>query len=98
MEQSELQQTLGALNDFSRTIREEMQAMEKRLNNEMQVMEKRMEKRMDERFDQVDGRFDKLEKKVDGLRVDLTETQETVDYLSSKNAQHERKLRSVLQS
>ncbi len=28
---------------------------------------------------------------MDGLRVELTETQETVDYLSGKNLQHEKR-------
>ncbi|MFB4475911.1 Synaptonemal complex 1, partial [Oceanobacillus caeni] len=43
----------------------------------------------------MNNRFDRLEKKVDGIRVELTETQETTDYLLSKNAQHERKLREL---
>ncbi len=55
---------------------------------------KRLEQ-VDERFEQIDKRFDNLDKKVDGIRVDLTETQETTDFLSSKVVQHERKIRTI---
>lgn len=58
--------------------------LEERLNNKIEKMEEKFEKR-----------FDRLEKKFDGLSVSLIETQETVDYLASKNAQHERKLRNI---
>ncbi|WP_106497940.1 hypothetical protein [Lentibacillus sp. Marseille-P4043] len=54
-----------------------------------------LDNRMDEGFKRVDKKLDNLNKKLVGLRVELTETQETVDYLSSKNVQHEKKLRSV---
>lgn len=53
--------------------------------------------KMEQRFDQMEQRFDRLEKKVDGIRVDLTETQETTDFLLSKTAQHEKKLREISQ-
>jgi hypothetical protein len=54
-----------------------------------------MNSKMDERFNQMDKRFDRLEKKVDGNRVELTETQETTDFILSKTAQHEKKLREL---
>ena len=54
---------------------------------------------IDNRFEQLeskfDQRFDRLEKKVDGIRVELTETQETTDFMLSKTAQHEKKLRQL---
>ena len=55
-------------------------------------------KRVDERLDSIEGRLDRIEKKMDGFRVELTETQETVDFISVKTLQHEKKLREVNQS
>ncbi|WP_152656591.1 hypothetical protein [Oceanobacillus sp. CFH 90083] len=63
---------------------------------------------IDQRFEQMDSKmdnmradletrmdkgFDHLGKKIDGIRTDLTETQNTTDFLLSKVAQHEKKLR-----
>lgn len=53
---------------------------------------------MDQRFDRIEGRLDRMEKKMDGFRVELTETQETVDFISVKTLQHEKKLREMNQS
>lgn len=53
------------------------------------------EQRMDKHFGQMDERFERLEAKFSGMRVELNETQETVDFLSSKNAQYEKKPRHV---
>jgi len=53
--------------------------------------------RVDERFDSIEGRLDRIEKKMGGMRVELTETQETVDFISVKTLQHERKLREIKQ-
>lgn len=55
-------------------------------------------KKVDERFDRIEGRLDRMEKKMDGFRVELTETQETVDFISVKTLQHEKKLREINQS
>lgn len=52
---------------------------------------------MEKRFDRIDERLDRVDKKFDGMRVEITETQETVDFLSSKVIQHEKKLRTVHQ-
>jgi predicted nuclease with TOPRIM domain len=49
---------------------------------------------IDEKFDRMEERFDRIESKLNGFRVELTETQETVNYLTIKNAQHEKKLRT----
>jgi ATP-dependent DNA ligase len=54
-------------------------------------------KKIDERLDRIDGRLDRMEKKMDGFRVALTETQETVDFISAKTIQHEKKLRKLQQ-
>ena len=40
----------------------------------------------------------KSREKMDGVRVELTETQETVDFISVKTLQHEKKLREINQS
>ncbi|GIN72817.1 hypothetical protein J14TS2_32920 [Bacillus sp. J14TS2] len=47
---------------------------------------------MEKRFEQMDKRFDRLEKKVDGVRLDLTDTQKTTNFLLGKVAHHEEKL------
>lgn len=81
MEQHELKAILDALKVFSDKIDERFDSLEQRMD--------RMENKMD-------TRFERQEKKLDGLRVEITETQETVDYLSSKSLQHDKKLRSIL--
>lgn len=43
-----------------------------------------MENRINKRFDCVDERLDRLEITLSSLHVELTETQETVDFPSSK--------------
>ena len=48
---------------------------------------------MEKRFESLETRFDRVEKKMDGFRVELTETQENTNFLLSKNAQHEKRLR-----
>ena len=55
-------------------------------------------KKVDEGLDSIEGRLDRIEKKMDGFRVELTETQETVDFISVKTLQHEKKLRELNQS
>jgi hypothetical protein len=82
MEQSGIQEILHALKLHSAHIDEKLNLMATNLEN-----------RMDEKFDRMDERFDRIESKLNGFRVELTETQETVDYLTIKNAQHEKKLR-----
>ncbi|MFD2629994.1 hypothetical protein [Oceanobacillus kapialis] len=83
MENHELNEILKALKLYS----EENDKWFSELENRFSKLENRM-----------DDRFDRLEKKLDGMRVELTETQETVDYLASKSAQHEKKLRKLYQS
>lgn len=79
-----LQEIVKALELFSEKIHHEMQEMGNQLRAEMQEFRA-----------EVNERFDRLDTKIASLRVELTETQETVDFLSSKTIQHERKLRSV---
>lgn len=41
----------------------------------------------------LDKGFDRIETKLSNYQIELSETQETVDYLAIKVAQHEKKLR-----
>ncbi|EKN70841.1 hypothetical protein BABA_03219 [Neobacillus bataviensis LMG 21833] len=101
MEQSGIQEILNALKLYSSQIDKKLDEMKTDLENkidnvksDLKNVKTGLENRMDERFDQMDERFDRLESKLNGFRVELTETQETVDYLSIKTAQHEKKLRN----
>ncbi|PGT83858.1 MULTISPECIES: hypothetical protein [Bacillaceae] len=69
----------------------------KKVDERFEKIDERFE-RVDERFDSIEGRLDRIEKKMDGFRVELTETQETVDFISVKTLQHEKKLRELNQS
>lgn len=61
----------------------------------LQLHSTHIDQKLDGMENRMDKRFDRIDKKLDGFRVELTETQETVDYLSSKNVQHEQKLRKL---
>jgi ABC-type phosphate transport system auxiliary subunit len=65
-----------------------MQKMGNQLRTKMKQMVENLEEKINERFN-------RLETKVDSLRTELSETQETVDFLSSKTLQHERKIREL---
>lgn len=43
----------------------------------------------------MNQRFDRLDAKFSGMRVELTESQESIHYLTSKSLQHDRKLREI---
>lgn len=91
MEQAGIQEILKALHIHGAHVDE-------KLNNMQQSLERRMdglEKRVDSLEKRVATGFDRMGKKIDGNRVELDETKETVDYLSNKNLQHERKLREL---
>ncbi|RAK22048.1 hypothetical protein B0I26_10227 [Anoxybacillus vitaminiphilus] len=72
-----------------------MQEMNERFEIKMQEMNNRLEARIDRLENEMNERFNRLETKIDSLRTELTETQETVDFLSSKTIQHERKIREL---
>lgn len=80
MEQSGIQEILKALELHSAHVDKKIKELETGIN---------------ERFDKMEKRFDRQDKKFNGMRVELTETQETVDYPASKNVQHEKKLRTI---
>lgn len=52
-------------------------------------------KEVDENFKEVNRKLDQLNKKQDGTRVELSEIQETTDFLMSKVVTHEKKLRNI---
>jgi len=91
MEHSGIQEILKALELHSVHV-------DKKIDQLKVDLETRMDKRFDEvyeRFDEMNKRFDRQDKKFNGVRVELAETQETVDFLSTKNVQHEKKLRTI---
>ncbi|WP_249872470.1 hypothetical protein [Oceanobacillus saliphilus] len=77
---------------------EQIDSRFEQIDSRFEQIDSRFEQ-IDRRFEQLeskfDQRFDRLEKKVDGIRVELTETQETTDFILSKTAQHEKKLRHL---
>lgn len=95
MEQHELDAILKALELHSKNINERFDSLENRMTGLENHMDK-LETRVESLENKMDERFERLEKKFDGLRVEFRETQETVDYLASKNIQHEKKLRSIV--
>jgi DNA repair exonuclease SbcCD ATPase subunit len=90
--QAEIQELRNQLREeiqeTANQLRKEIQEMNSQLRTEMREMVGKLEEKMDERFN-------RLETKVDSLRIELSETQETVDFLSSKTLQHERKIREL---
>lgn len=104
MESHEFQEILKALKQYSKETDRKIDALQTEMNEGFKQVGERFEQ-VDKRFEQIDQRFEKIEKrldriedrmdrsdkKYDGLRVDMTETQETTDYLSSKVLQHEEK-------
>lgn len=109
MEATSIQEILNALKLHSSHIDQKIDQLndhlEKRIDEVRDQMNLRMDQ-LDNRMDQLESRldhmeftmeerFDRMEKKFDGMRVEIIETQETVDYLSTKNIQHEKKLRKI---
>jgi len=72
-------------------VDERFVAMERKFEKKFAEMDEKFEKR----FDDMDKRFDRLEKKVDGIRADLTDTQEITNFLLSRSAKHEEKIRNL---
>ncbi|MTW85985.1 hypothetical protein F3157_09980 [Virgibacillus dakarensis] len=70
-----------------------LQLHSEHVDNKFGQMNDKMDNLRNELDTKMDRGFNRLGKKIDGIRVDLTETQETTDYLLSKTAQHQKKLR-----
>ena len=87
-----VKEVVEALKIFSRDIRTQIDEMGSQLRAEMQETANQLRAEMQQFRAEVNERFDRLEQKFAGLRVELTETQETVHFLASKTIQHEKKL------
>lgn len=94
MEKFELEEILKALNLFSTNINTRFDSLENKVNS-LENKVNSLDNKVETLDQQMNERLDRLEKKFDGFRVELVETQETLDYLSSKNLQHEKKLRTI---
>ncbi|EPR27307.1 hypothetical protein I656_03125 [Geobacillus sp. WSUCF1] len=90
------------IEDMDKRI-EDMDKRMEGMNGRVEGMDGRIEE-MDGRFERqiaqlertVNERFERLEAKLGHIRVELVETQETVDFHSVKIAQHDRKIRHLL--
>ncbi|WJQ01077.1 gp58-like family protein [Geobacillus stearothermophilus] len=93
---AEIQETANQLRaemqETANQLRAEMQETANQLRAEMQETANQLRAEMQQFRAEVNERFDRLEQKFAGLRVELTETQETVHFLASKTIQHEKKL------
>lgn len=88
--------------DMDKKFDTKIDDLEEKFDNKFEDMNKKFDTKidglntkMDEGFKQVNQRFDRSGKKADGIRVDLTETRETTDFILSKTAQHEKKLHEL---
>ncbi|MFD2442879.1 hypothetical protein ACFSO7_02570 [Bacillus sp. CGMCC 1.16607] len=86
-EENILQEILSVLKVHSNQVENKLTAIDARLDE--------MDLRMTNQSKETNERLDRIEKKMDGFRVELTESQESFDYLASKVTQHERKLREL---
>lgn len=92
-----LKEILHAFKLHAQHIDEKMDGLKTELESKMDNMKIELESKMDKGFSRVDHQITELGKKVDGIRTELNETNENVDYLLSKNAQHEKKLRQIFE-
>ena len=92
-----LNEILNAFKLHSQDIEQKMDGLKTDLESKMDMLKTDLESKMDEGFNHVDHQISELGKKVDGIRTELNETNENVDYLLSKNAQHEKKLRKIFE-
>lgn len=90
-----LKEILHAFKLHSEKIDRKLDTMKDDLESKMDNMKIELEFKMDSGFANMDERLKRLEKKQDGMRVELTETKETTDFLLNKTAQHERKLHQL---
>ncbi|MFE8696522.1 hypothetical protein ACFYKT_09255 [Cytobacillus sp. FJAT-53684] len=94
-----LKEILNALKVHSESMDQKFKKVDERLDRIESRLD-RMENRMDQlenRMDQMDTRLDRIEKKMDGFRIELTEAQETVEFVAVKTIQHEKKIRELHQ-
>ncbi|WP_099355712.1 hypothetical protein [Fredinandcohnia onubensis] len=87
-----LKEILHAFKLFSEKIDDKLESLKLDLESKMD----NMQTEMNLGFARVDERLDRLGKKQEGMRVELTENKETVNFLLNKTAQHERKLQQLI--
>ncbi|MED4990654.1 hypothetical protein [Parageobacillus toebii] len=95
-QQTMLKEILKALDLHASDFRSQIAALDKKI----EAIDKKVEAMNDEfksKFAEMNERFNRLETKIDNLRIELIETQETVDFHSAKIAQHDRKIRKLSQ-
>ncbi|KJE26889.1 hypothetical protein LG52_2207 [Geobacillus kaustophilus] len=89
------------IDEMGNLLRAEIQDTANQLRVEMQNMANQLRAEFRSELQQfraeVNERFDRLDRKFSGLRVELTETQETVHFLAAKTVQHEKKLHHLAQ-
>ncbi|PUF85556.1 hypothetical protein DCC82_17135 [Geobacillus sp. LYN3] len=102
-QQTMLKEILKALDLHASDFRSQIAALDKKveaLDKKIEAIDKKVEAMNDEfksKFAEMNERFNRLETKIDNLRIELIETQETVDFHSAKIAQHDRKIRKLSQ-
>jgi septation ring formation regulator EzrA len=92
-----LKEILNALQLHSRKMDEKFEKVDARFDQvdaRFEQVEIRFNQ-VDARFDRIEERLDRVESKLGGFRAEMTEVQETVDFMSAKTVQHEKKLREM---
>ena len=69
------------MDDLDSKLNTRMDNLESKLNARMDDLDSKLNTRMDNLESKMDTGFDQLGKKFDGMRVELTETQETTDFV-----------------
>ena len=93
-----LKEVLHALKLHTEQINSKISESKSELIQRMDSVENkmdRMEKRMDSMESKMEKGFERLDKKFSGHQILFSETQETVDFLSTKVIQHEKKIREL---
>lgn len=92
-----LKEILGTLKVFGQKVDQQFEKVDQRfeaIDRRFEKVDQRfdeMNDKMDQGFANVNQRLDRLEKKSDGMRVELTETQETTNFLLKKIARYDEK-------
>ncbi|MED4968402.1 hypothetical protein [Parageobacillus toebii] len=94
---SDFRSQIAALNEKIEAMNGEFRRKFVEIDKRIQEMDDRLEGRIDRLENEMNERFNRLETKIDNLRIELIETQETVDFHSAKIAQHDRKIRKLSQ-
>jgi len=90
-----LKEILSAFKLYSGKIDKKLDTMKTELEATMDKQLDELETKMDNGFSTVNQQLDRLGKKQDGMRVELIETKETVNFLYKKSAQHKEKLHQL---